>query len=114
MNVRIVASVAVIAAAAAGQAAADVVTPAWQEPGYVMDEVVVSSPRIVPAWQEPGFVMEEVVVTAPARAVAVNSDSADESSKVLERLLALHERQRQWLREARRRQLEEQADTPTS
>jgi hypothetical protein len=114
MNVRIVASVAIIAAGAAGQAAADVVTPAWQEPGYVMDEVIVSAPRIVPAWQEPGFVMEEVVVTAPATAVADDSARADAPSEALDRLLALHERQRQWLREARRRQLEEQADTPTS
>jgi hypothetical protein len=101
-----------IAAGAAGQAAADGATPAWQEPGYVMDEVVVSAPRIVPAWQEPGFVMEEVVVTASAR--IADNDRAASRSESLDRLLALHERQRRLLREARQRQLEDQADTPTS
>ncbi len=43
--------------------------PAWQEPGFVMEEVIATAPRVTetatPAWQEPGYVMEEVVVTAP-------------------------------------------------
>lgn len=47
-------------------ATADEVTPAWQAPGYVMEEVVVTAPAQSTelAWQQPGFVMEEVVATA--------------------------------------------------
>ncbi len=43
-------------------------TPAWQEPSFVMEEVVATAPLPADpqalAWQEPGFVMEEVVATA--------------------------------------------------
>ena len=47
-------------------AAAEV--PAWQEPGFVMEEIVVTATR--PAWQTANFVLEEVVVTATAADVA--------------------------------------------
>ena len=47
-------------------AAAEV--PAWQEPGFVMEEIVVTATR--PAWQSANFVLEEVVVTATAADVA--------------------------------------------
>jgi len=42
--------------------------PAWQEPGFVMEEIVVTATR--PAWQTADFVLEEVVVTATAADVA--------------------------------------------
>jgi len=42
--------------------------PAWQAPGFVMEEVVVTATR--PAWQTAEFVLEEVVVTATAADVA--------------------------------------------
>jgi hypothetical protein len=59
-------------------------TPAWQEPGYVMDVVIVTAPRptsttaaetaetsgdVALAWQEPGYVEDVVVVTASRREV---------------------------------------------
>jgi hypothetical protein len=43
--------------------------PAWQAPGFVMEEVVVTATR--PAWQRADFVLEEVVATATAEDVAV-------------------------------------------
>jgi len=42
--------------------------PAWQEPGFVMEEIIVTATR--PAWQTADFVLEEVVVTATAADVA--------------------------------------------
>ena len=58
----IVAATAVFSFSAATVSTTQAALPAWQEPDFVMEEVVVSAAR--PAWQAPGFVMEEVVVTA--------------------------------------------------
>lgn len=111
MNVRIVASVAMIVAGFGGHAAADVATPAWQAPGFVMEEVVVTGQAMTPAWQEPGYVMDEIVVTAPASLAA---DVRAARAEQLERFLALHQRQRELLREQRQRELEEAMGSPTS
>jgi len=49
------------------------VVPAWQEPGFVMEEIIVTASIdkvVLAAWQEAGFVMEEVVATATAEDVA--------------------------------------------
>jgi len=49
------------------------VVPAWQEPGFVMEEVVVTATLardVVPAWQQAGFVIEEVVATASTADIA--------------------------------------------
>ena len=49
------------------------VVPAWQEPGFVMEEVLVTAPHardIVPTRRETGGVIEEVVVKASAEDVA--------------------------------------------
>lgn len=65
----------------AGLAAASEV-PAWQEPGFVMEEVVATAPRVKEsptlAWQEPGYVMEEVVATA-SRSEAIRTVAANRS-----------------------------------
>ena len=58
----IVAATAVVSFSAITANASQGAVPAWQEPEFVMEEVVVSAVR--PAWQAPDFVMEEVVVTA--------------------------------------------------
>ncbi len=62
----IVAATAVFSCSAITASAAQAASPAWQDPDFVMEEVVVSAVRL--AWQKPGFVMEEVVVTAIAPA----------------------------------------------
>ena len=87
MNARIVVSIALLAITATATHASDS-SPAWQTPGYVMEEVVVTAPaiRALPAWQTPGYIMEEVVVTA-SRSEILARESADRP--VL--LLALHE-----------------------
>ncbi len=64
MNGWIVAATAVFSLSAATANTTQAAMPAWQEPDFIMEEVVVSAVR--PAWQLPGFVMEEVVVTATA------------------------------------------------
>ena len=62
MNGWIVAVTAVVSLSAATVSTTQAAVPAWQEPDFVMEEVVVSAVR--PAWHAPGFVMEEIVVTA--------------------------------------------------
>ncbi len=62
MNGWIVAATAALSLSAATMSTTQAAVPAWQDPDFVMEEVVVSAVR--PAWQAPGFVMEEVVVTA--------------------------------------------------
>jgi hypothetical protein len=52
--------IAAIFAVAAAQANAQSPTPAWQEPGYVMGEIVVCLPH---AEQIPADALEEIVVT---------------------------------------------------
>jgi hypothetical protein len=73
-------------AAAAAQADEANATLAWQQPGYVMDVVIATAPRLpaastttdlaattnpaaMLAWQEPGYVEEVVVVSANRREV---------------------------------------------
>lgn len=60
--------------------------PAWQEPGFVMEEVIATAPRTstktTPAWEQPGYVMEEVIVTAPG------IDPDDLRAAIRERLLS--------------------------
>ena len=87
MNGWIVAATAVFSLSAATVNTTQAAVPAWQEPDFLMEEVVVSAVRpawqrpefvmeevvvmaTLPAWQEPGFVMEEVVATATAEDVA--------------------------------------------
>ena len=73
MNGWLVAVTALITLSAASASSATEVVPAWQEPGFVMEEVVVAAslePTVLPAWQQADFVMEEVVVTATAEDVA--------------------------------------------
>lgn len=60
----IVAATAVFSLSAVTANTTQAAVPAWQEPDFIMEEVVVSAVR--PAWQLPGFVMEEVVATATA------------------------------------------------
>lgn len=99
MSARIIATLIGFAAIATNARAEQ--TPAWQEPGYVMEEVVVTArapePPVTPAWQEPGYVMEEVVVTAPMPATGTDAqtDTTDTLAEardrsVLEYLLVLH------------------------
>lgn len=89
MNARIVVSTALLAIAVS-QANASESTLAWQTPGYVMEEVVVTAPapveKIVPAWLAPGYVMEEVVVTASRSEIAARETGAEPTL-----LLALRE-----------------------
>jgi hypothetical protein len=102
MKTRLIAlsTVLTLAAAVALPARADTseVTPAWQEPGYVMEVVVVTAKRpkmlddaliagqaasndtdeaadedVTLAWQEPGYVEEVVVVTAKRSEVLANA-----------------------------------------
>ena len=79
-------------------------TPAWQEPGFVMEEVVATAPLPANsqalAWQEPGFVMEEVVATAN-RGEVLASVKARMPSR-LRILFAAHLRQH-WLQKMRAR-----------
>ena len=73
MNAWLVAVTALITVSGASASAATEVLPAWQEPGFVMEEVVVTATienAVLPAWQEAGFVMDEVVATATAEDVA--------------------------------------------
>lgn len=73
MNGWLVAMTAFLTLSTAAASSATVVVPAWQEPGFVMEEVVataIAGKVVLPAWQEPGFVMEEVVATATAADVA--------------------------------------------
>jgi hypothetical protein len=63
-------------AGAAAQADEAAATLAWQEPGYVMEVVIATAPRLsisstatpdtdaTLAWQAPGYVQEVVVATA--------------------------------------------------
>ena len=76
--------------------ASEPTTPAWQEPGYVMEVVIAktSRPSVTQvargsvetplAWQEPGYVEEVVVVTASR-------------SEALEQAAARRERWERWL-----------------
>lgn len=68
MKSKIIAASFVTLLGFANLAAANSNVPAWQEPGFVMEEVVATAPRVADApalaWQEPGYVMEEVVATA--------------------------------------------------
>jgi len=68
MNGLFVSVAAIFALSTATASSATEVVPAWQEPGFVMEEIVVTAVR--PAWQHAGFIMEEVVVTATAEDVA--------------------------------------------
>ena len=73
MNGWVMAVTALFTLSTASVISANEVVPAWQEPGFVMEEIVVTASieqAVVPAWQEPGFVMEEVIVTATAEDVA--------------------------------------------
>jgi hypothetical protein len=51
-------------AGAAAHADDSQATLAWQEPGYVMEVVVATAPRVTLASEQPGYVGEVVVVTA--------------------------------------------------
>ena len=68
MNGLSISVAAIFALSTATASSATEVVPAWQEPGFVMEEIVVTA--VIPAWQGAGFVMEEVVVTATAEDVA--------------------------------------------
>jgi hypothetical protein len=46
------------------QAGESQATLAWQEPGYVMEVVIATAPRVTLASEQPGYVEEVVVVTA--------------------------------------------------
>lgn len=73
MNAWLVAVTALITVSAASASSATEVVPAWQEPGFVMEEIVVTArveQAVIPAWQQADFVMEEVVVIATAEDVA--------------------------------------------
>ena len=73
MNTRLIALAATVFLSTTNASFADESTPAWQAPGFVMEEVIAVAPASITtqtlAWQEPGFVMEEVVVTANVSAV---------------------------------------------
>lgn len=69
----IVAATAVFSFSVVTVSMAQSAVPAWQEPDFVMEEVVVAATvekAVLPAWQRPGFVMEEVVATATVEDVA--------------------------------------------
>ena len=73
MNGWLIAVTALFSLSTASASSATEVVPAWQEPGFVMEEVVVTATietAVLPAWQQPGYVMEEVVATATAEDVA--------------------------------------------
>ena len=73
MNAWLVAVTAGLTLSTATVSSANAAMPAWQEPGFVMEEVVVTAivrKAVLSAWQEPGFVMEEVVATATVEDVA--------------------------------------------
>lgn len=68
MKLKLVATALFALTATANLAGANDTIAAWQEAGYVMEEVIVTAPRVAVqpmlAWQEPGYVMEEVIATA--------------------------------------------------
>jgi hypothetical protein len=68
MKTCLVAAPALLILATSPAISASDVVPAWQEPGFVMEEIVVTAIR--PAWQRVDFVMEELVATATAEDVA--------------------------------------------
>lgn len=74
MNIRRLIVIWGLFLAAATSAYANEDTLAWQQPGFTMEEVVVSMPAAIPAaqlaWQQPGYVMEEVVATITAEEIA--------------------------------------------
>ena len=73
MNGWLIAVTALFSLSTASASSTTEVVPAWQEPGFVMEEVVVTAvigQAALPAWQESGFVMEEVIATATAADVA--------------------------------------------
>ncbi len=77
MKPNAIAAVLVALAGTMNLAVADSTDPAWQETGFVMEEVIVTAPRAIAAtlaWQEPGYVMEEVVTTA-SRAEAMQTQA---------------------------------------
>lgn len=87
MNGWVIAVTTLLALSTATVTSATEVVPAWQEPGFVMEEIVVTAriaQAVAPAWQEPGFVMEEVIVTATAE------DVAEARQKRLQRRARLH------------------------
>ena len=51
-------------AGTAAHADEDQVTPAWQEPGYVMEVVIATAPRVTLATEPSDYVGEVVIVTA--------------------------------------------------
>jgi hypothetical protein len=73
MKRKIFAALLVIASGTAGAAIAESTMPAWQDPAFVMEEIIVTAPRVAEQttleWQEAGYIMEEVVVTAARPAV---------------------------------------------
>ena len=94
MKTRLIAALTALGlvAALASTARADTSagTLAWQEPGYVMEVVMVSAPRsaTVPAYAEPGYVMEVVVVTASrGEAIARAREAAREAALMRQELL---------------------------
>ena len=78
MNNTMIAAIVTALFSTAGMAQTGYGDPAWKEPGFVMEEVVVTAKAPSdPAWQESGFVMEEVVVKAtPGKLAEATPDRA--------------------------------------
>jgi hypothetical protein len=98
MNVRVTTLATTLLLFAAGSGIAGEAPLAWQNPGFVMEEVIVTAPAPADpaelAWQQADYVMEEVVVTASASEFIGSAQSRIPAP--LRLLIAAHMRH-QWM-----------------